>query len=81
MPTGAWHTKQRSELGQQAHLHHLAAEACVEGEVEEETKSDIQQILMITRDQLSQLLHSVRFSLGYTQRQHNTQINSKWVVR
>src|SRR4029434_50453 len=62
------HTLRRTEKGgefrQQANLHHATAQACVEGEIEQQTQRDIQQVLMVTWHQPSQTLHRVDLSLG-----------------
>lgn len=52
-------------------MHHLAAEACVEGEIEEETQSDVQEIFMFTRHQFGQLLYYVYLSLSEKERKIN----------
>lgn len=57
-------TEQQGEFRQKAHLHHLAAEAVVKGEIEEETQSDVQEIFMFTGHQFGQLLYCVYLSLS-----------------
>lgn len=63
---GTGPTQQVGELGQQAHLDHLAAQAGVEGQVEQQPQGDVQQVLLIAGDQPGKLRHRVDLSLPMT---------------
>ena len=56
-------TEETDELGQEPKLDHLVAQLSVEGEVEQQAQGDVQQVLVVARDQLGQLLDDVELRL------------------
>ena len=57
-------TEQRGQLGDESGLDHLASEAGVEGEVEEETKGGALELLVLAGNKPGQLLHGAGVRLA-----------------